>query len=86
MPATHETGRFGPPEHYDQGSPAEIVLVSCAGSADGWLEGLDLPWNKLAEDWLDRNGDEIEAKADDAIEAEADRRADWADDERGIQA
>ena len=42
-PGTPESGRFGPPENYDCGSPAEISVAKVM-LAIGYGEFFDAPW------------------------------------------
>ena len=82
---TPETGRSGPPEHYDPSSGDEVRLVSAqACDAEGALADLHSAFHEmLAQQWLARNEETIISEAfeqaragyERAMEFQAEQRA-----------
>lgn len=80
-PGSPESGRFGPPELYDPGSPAEvndIRVESIDGRSVEQSPGLLVPILEKLEDLHDELHDELLAEAAEQDVADADEAADFA--------
>jgi len=80
-PGSPESGRFGPPELYDPGSPAEVEDIrveSIDGRSVEQSPGLLIPILEKLEDLHDELRDAMLAEAAEQDVADADEAADFA--------
>ncbi|MFD1189716.1 hypothetical protein [Phenylobacterium conjunctum] len=80
-PGSPESGRFGPPELYDPGSPAEVEDIrveSIDGRSVEQSPGLLIPILEKLEDLHDELRDAMLAEAAERDVADADEAADFA--------
>ena len=86
-PGSPESGRFGPPERYDPGSPAEVEDIRLDlvkgkprpwGMYDGYVANEDDEFEAEVIDKLDAHHDAMLAEAAEQDVADADEAADFA--------